>query len=81
MDDPTYLRNPAERISIREAIEAYTKNSAYQLFRENEIGSIAPGKQADFIIVDQDPLKVNPVRISDTKVLQTIIGGKTAYEG
>ena len=80
IDDPTWLLNPAERITVKEAIEAYTINGAYQLFREDEIGSLAVGKCADMIIVSQDPLKVNPLRINETEVLATIFCGKTIYE-
>jgi len=78
-DDPAMLRNAAERISVQQAIEAYTINGAYQLFRENEIGRLAPGKQADFIIIDKDPFRVDPVRISEINVLATVIKGEAVF--
>jgi len=79
IDDPTYLLNPEERISVWQAVEAYTKNGAYQLFRENEVGSLEAGKQADFIVIDQDIITIDPLRINETSVLRTIIGGAEVY--
>ncbi|MCL2663707.1 MAG: amidohydrolase family protein, partial [Oscillospiraceae bacterium] len=76
IDDPTWLLNPAERVSVKQAIEAYTINGAYQLFRENEIGSITIGKRADFIVVDLDILNINPLDISETQVNMTFFNGK-----
>ncbi|MCL1982571.1 MAG: amidohydrolase family protein [Clostridiales bacterium] len=79
IDDPTWLLNPAERITVKEAIEAYTINTAYQMYMEDQIGSLKAGKLADMIVVDQDPLKVSPLRIDETEVLATIFGGETVY--
>jgi predicted amidohydrolase YtcJ len=80
IDDPTWLLNPAERISVKQAIEAYTVNVAYQLFSEDVFGSIKAGKRADLIIVDQDILKANPIDIDKTEVLATIFSGEFVYE-
>ena len=79
IDDPTWLLNPAERITAKEAIEAYTINGAYQLFMEDKIGSLKAGKFADMTVVSQDPLKVNPLRINETEVLATIFNGEVIY--
>jgi predicted amidohydrolase YtcJ len=81
IDDPTWLLNPEERISLKQAVEAYTINSAYQVFREKEVGSIETGKNADFIIVDQDIFDIDPLKLDATQVLATIIGGQTVYGG
>lgn len=78
-DDPTYLLNAKERLTIPEMIEAYTINGAYQLFREKETGSLAVGKDADFIITDADPLKVDVLDIDGIQVLTTVFGGNIAY--
>ena len=81
-NDPEFLRNPAERISLKQSVEAYTINGAYQLFREDEIGSLIVGKYADMIVIDQDIMKLSGngfLEISKTKVLATIIAGKTVY--
>ncbi|MDR0854037.1 MAG: amidohydrolase [Clostridiales Family XIII bacterium] len=80
MDDPLWLRNPAERIPLKSAIEAYTINGAYQLFREDEIGSLEVGKKADFIVLDRNPFDLNPIDISDTEVLMTVIDGQTVLD-
>ncbi|MDR2670244.1 MAG: amidohydrolase family protein [Oscillospiraceae bacterium] len=81
INDPTWLLNPAERISVKQAIEAYSINVAYQLFAEDRFGSIKVGKDADFIVIDQDILKVNPLRIDQTNVLATVFGGALVYDG
>ena len=81
-NDPTYLRKPAERVSLKQAVECYTINGAYQNFMENEIGSLVVGKWADMIVVDQDIMKLSGngfLEISKTKVLAAIIAGKTVY--
>ena len=46
---------------------------------ENKIGSIKPGKYADFVITDQNPMIVDPEKIKDINVLQTIVSGNTIY--
>ena len=79
IDDPTWLLNPKERITVKQAIEAYTINGAYQLFMEDEIGSLAAGKCADMVILSQDPLKVDPIKINETEVLATIFGGEVIF--
>ncbi|MBI2833880.1 MAG: amidohydrolase family protein, partial [Acidobacteria bacterium] len=52
---------------------------AWQNFNENINGSIEPGKLADFVVLAENPLTVDAVKIKDIQVLQTVIGGKTAY--
>jgi predicted amidohydrolase YtcJ len=60
---------------------AYTRNAARALDQQNRIGSIAPGKQADFALLDRDVLTGTAEEARDTKVLWTIVGGKTVYGG
>ncbi len=79
INDPTWLLNPAERVSVMDMVKAYTVNGAYQLYRDHSIGSLEKGKFADMIIVDQDIFKVNPLDIDKTKVLTTIFDGKVVY--
>ena len=79
IDDPTWLRNAAERITIKEAIEAFTINGAYQMFMENEIGSLKTGKWADMIIIDRDIFQVEPLHIGDIMLLETIFAGESVY--
>lgn len=68
-----------ERISPLEAIKAVTINAAYQYFEENEKGSLKEGKLADLIILDQNPLKVEPMAIKDIKVLETFKAGESIF--
>ncbi len=70
---------PEERISVEEALEAYTANAAYLSFEENVKGSIEVGKFADFTVLSHDPLKIKPEKIRDIKVEMTIVGGKIVY--
>jgi predicted amidohydrolase YtcJ len=80
MDDEKWLRNPDERVSVREAVEAYTVNGAFQLFREKEIGSIEPGKFADFIVIDKDIFTADPIDIDSTRVLATFVAGENVHK-
>lgn len=69
-----------ERLTPYEALKAITIWSAYQHFEESRKGSIAPGKLADMVILDKNPLKVDPDTIKDIEVLETIKEGKTIYK-
>ncbi len=70
---------PQERISIEDAIKCYTINGAYAEFQENKKGSIEPGKLADLIVLNQDILTIDPVKIKDVKIDMTVLGGKIIY--
>ncbi len=70
---------PEERISALQALRAVTIDAAFQHFEESRKGSLEPGKLADFAILDRSPLAVPPAEIDRLRVLETIIGGKTAY--
>jgi predicted amidohydrolase YtcJ len=71
---------PQLRVSVPEAIYAYTLGGAYAMHRDREEGSIEPGKLADLIVVSQNVFAIDPHKISETKVLTTIVGGKVVYE-
>ncbi len=70
----------ADQCVPREAmLFAYTRNSARALNQQDKIGSLAPGMQADLVLVDRDVLTVTPEEMRDTKVLWTMVGGVTVY--
>jgi predicted amidohydrolase YtcJ len=71
---------PEQKLSIQEAIAAYTMGSAYAEFQEHEKGSIEPGKLADMVLLSQDVLKIAPAAIRDTHVLKTFLGGVEIYD-
>jgi hypothetical protein len=71
---------PGEAISAHDAIHCYTANAAYAGFAEGRLGSIAPGKLADFTILAEDPSGVAPSDIDSIPVVGTVIGGELAYE-
>lgn len=70
---------PDERISIAEAIRAYTLNTAYANFEEGTKGSIEVGKLADLAVLSKNLLKVAPKEFLTTQVIYTIVGGKLVY--
>ena len=65
----------AQRITVPEALYAITMGAARTLKLEAEIGSIETGKRADFAVLAEDPLAIDPVRLKDLPVLGTVIGG------
>ncbi|MBV9612271.1 MAG: amidohydrolase family protein, partial [Acidobacteriaceae bacterium] len=67
---------PEQKITVEEAVRAYTMGSAYASFEENIKGSIEPGKLADLVVLSQDIFSIDPVKIADTKVYLTIFDGK-----
>jgi predicted amidohydrolase YtcJ len=71
---------PAERLPARDALELYTTSAAYAMHREGEIGSLEPGKLADFVVLDRSPLQTDPERITDIRVLATVLDGVPVYQ-
>lgn len=71
---------PEQKLTIQEAIAAYTMGSAYAEFQESEKGSITVGKLADVVILSDDVLAIPAEKIRDVKVVKTIVGGKIVYE-
>jgi predicted amidohydrolase YtcJ len=71
---------PEQKVSIQEALAAYTMGAAYAEFQEHEKGSIEPGKLADLVLLSQDVLTIAPAAIRDTHVLKTWLGGVAVYE-
>jgi predicted amidohydrolase YtcJ len=72
---------PAQKITVAEAIEAYTLGSAYGAGREKELGSLEVGKFADLVVLSRDVLaKPERDRITEAKVDVTVVGGRVVYE-
>jgi predicted amidohydrolase YtcJ len=78
---PEYGRlNPDERIDVDTAIQIFTRNGAMAMEKEDETGTIEPGKSADFIVINQNILEVPIEKIHETKVLKTVLRGHAVYE-
>ena len=69
-----------ERLTREAALAAYTSGAAYAGFAEGRFGRLAKGQRADFLILDRDPLLATPAELRATRVLQTWVGGKLAYQ-
>ncbi len=72
---------PEQKLTVAEAIEAYTMGSAYAEFQEKDKGSITPGKLADFVVLSDDIFRIPPAAIKNVKVEATFLGGKLVYGG
>ena len=70
---------PQEKISLADCIRAYTSGSAYGEFTEGKKGELKAGEFADFIVLSNDLTKVEPREYVNTKVLRTVVGGRTVY--
>ena len=71
---------PGERLTAQDALAMYTREAAFAMHREDEIGSLERGKLADFVVLDASPLDVDPERIGDIEVLATVVGGTPVYQ-
>ncbi|GAA0942252.1 amidohydrolase [Pseudonocardia zijingensis] len=71
---------PAERVSVTEALNAYTHGSAFAVGREAEVGRLTPDRLADFAVLDDDVLAIDPSGIRDLHVTATVIGGEVVFE-
>jgi len=71
---------PEQKLTVAEAVEAYTMGSAYAEFQENDKGSITPGKLADMVLLSDDVFSIDPAKIRDVKVTTTFVGGKIVWD-
>ena len=71
---------PEQKITVEQALTAYTKNAAFASFDEKIKGTLEPGKLADFVVLGDDITAIDPVKIRDTKVLQTWVGGRKVFD-
>jgi predicted amidohydrolase YtcJ len=71
---------PEQKLTMDQAITAYTTGSAFAEFEEKEKGKLVAGMLADFIVLDRDVTASSAEKVLETKVLRTVVGGKTVYE-
>ncbi|MFI5445222.1 amidohydrolase [Polaromonas sp. UC242_47] len=72
--------HPEEAMTLTQAFRAFTLDAAYAQHQEKVIGSLEPGKWADFILVDQNPFKIDPSKLWNTQVLETWLAGERVYK-
>jgi len=70
---------PDQKITVEQALTAYTSANAYAGFQEDRLGLIAPGYLADLTVLDADPRSIAPADIARTKVLRTFVGGRQRF--
>jgi hypothetical protein len=70
---------PEQKITVEEAVKAYTMGAAYASFEDRIKGSLEPGKLADLVVLSDDIFGIDPARIGETRVLATILDGKIIY--
>ena len=68
-----------QKVTREEALRAFTIWAAYGQFEEDLKGSLEPGKLADLVVLDANPLEVDPADLRNIGILETIVGGKTVY--
>ena len=72
---------PEQKITVEEAVRAYTVGSAYAEFAENVKGTIAPGMLADIVVLSDDIFRIDPIKIENVTVRLTIMDGRVIYKG
>ena len=72
---------PEEQITVEQAVNAYTKGSAFARFSEDRLGTLEPGKEADLAVLSQDIFSIAHEEIGKTKVWMTMVGGKIVFQG
>jgi len=70
---------PEQKVSVEEAVRAYTLSGAYAEFAERDKGTLDVGKMADVVVLSQDIFRINPDEIQKTGVVYTIVGGRVVY--
>lgn len=79
MEDPRFLLDPNERMTVESMVRSFTINGAYATLQEASTGSLEVGKSADFVVIDKDPLRVDPLELSKIKIISTVFQGRTVY--
>ena len=71
---------PEQKITVEEALRAYTRAGAFAEFAERDRGTLEPGKLADFVLIDRDLTRVAPETIRDARILLTVVGGRAVHD-
>ena len=71
---------PEQKISVEQALKAYTVNAAYASFEEKDKGSLEVGKLGDFVLLGEDLRTIAPEKIKDVKIVMTVVGGKVVFQ-
>ena len=71
--------HPEQRLTVAEAVWAYTQGAAYAVGAEDRLGSLTPGKLADLVVLERDIFTCDPSAIAETTVLGTIVGGRWCW--
>ncbi|WP_421854954.1 amidohydrolase [Novosphingobium sp.] len=71
---------PSQKITVMEGLKVLSSNGAHASFEEDLKGTLSPGKLADMVILDGDPASVDPEKIKDIRVQQTLVGGEVRYK-
>jgi len=71
--------NKGENVTVKQAVECYTKNAAYANYMENIYGTLERGKYADFVVLEEDIFNINPEQIKDVEIFMTVIDGEVGY--
>ncbi|MGQ9514158.1 MAG: amidohydrolase [Thermoproteota archaeon] len=72
-------KTPEQKLTIEETLSLYTLGSAYVMNEENQLGTLEPGKYADFIVLEKDPFSLNPESLRDLEISETYVGGRKIY--
>jgi predicted amidohydrolase YtcJ len=70
---------PEQRITVEEALRAYTRDAAYASFEEHDKGTLTAGRLADFVMIDRDITRIAPEEICDARVVRTVVGGREVF--
>ena len=71
---------PGQRITVPEAVAAYTKANAFASYREDDLGALSPGRYADLAVLSEDIFAIDPVEIEHVRVDLTMVGGEIVFE-
>jgi predicted amidohydrolase YtcJ len=69
-----------QKVSAEAALRAVTADAAWQNFEEATKGTLEPGKLADLVVLDRNPLAVEPAEIREARVVETVVGGQTIFK-